>query len=289
MNQKKWGFRIYRTTYKSDSQWSEFMTRFKAAITILKPWRESDPFPNGYDIYNDQLTASLAFDVVEDKASLDRATRPQLITLFKAWVAGEEPKTEVNEEELEKVYAQTTVENSAAGIPYQWETRAGDLQYLDSPRYRFFIQVDQECLESVLAVEDPTEYVKPPWAARYAGWVNIVNSRWPLEPPIVLEDAYRPSPHDPEIEFDNGCWFRVTPCYLYPHLLAALSSGLPHYEYLRPPRVVVDCPGGFCTEHGKMVANCTWKDHADFQDYKADRFRGIWWTNDETCGDSDEE
>jgi hypothetical protein len=100
---------------------------------------------------------------------------------------------------------------------------------------------------------------------------------------MVLEDVFRPSPHDPEIEFDNGCWFRATPCYLYPKLFAALTSSLSHCEYLRPPRVAADCPGGFSLEHGKAVENCTSEDHEEFQCYSADRRDRIWWTNDEAC------
>jgi hypothetical protein len=42
MNQRKWGFRIYRTTYEDDEQWSTFLTRFKSSIKIRKPWREQD-------------------------------------------------------------------------------------------------------------------------------------------------------------------------------------------------------------------------------------------------------
>lgn len=277
---------MYRTTYEDDSQWSEFMTRFKAAIGIYKPWRDGDFSPLGYGTIDDQLTASLTFDVVEDKAKLDRATRPELIADFKAWAASEEPKTEVNKEELEKVYESTTIVPWEAKFPYVWVKRAGDLEYLDSPRYRFFIQVDQECLGSVLAVDDLQSYlnfVNGYPGAMYAGWVNIVNSRWPLAPPIMLEDAYRPSPYDPEIEFDNGCWFRATPCYLYPELFAALTSSLQHWEYLRPPRVAADCPGGFSPEHGKFVAQCGTRDHEEFSCYGADRCAGIWWTNDEAC------
>jgi hypothetical protein len=169
---------MYRTTYENDEQWSEFMNRFKAAIVIYKPWRENDPSPDKYKaIIDEELTSCLDFGVVDDKAKFDRATRPQLIADFKAWVAGEEPRLEVNEEELGKVYEISSMVPQNASFPYQWEKRSGDPQYFDSPRYRFFIQVDQECLESVLAVDDPDQFAGPLGGARYAGWVNIVNSR----------------------------------------------------------------------------------------------------------------
>ena len=88
MNQTKWGLRLYRTTYESDEQWSEFMSRFKAAIVIYKPWRENDLSPDYYKgVIDEELMVSLDFDVVDNKAKFDRATRPQLIADFKTWVA----------------------------------------------------------------------------------------------------------------------------------------------------------------------------------------------------------
>jgi hypothetical protein len=287
MNQKKWGFRIYRTTYESDEQWTEFMRRFKAAIEIKKPWRTQDPFDCRYwEIPLDEgLMSCLDFQVVDDKEKFDRATRPQLIPDFNAWVASDEPKNEVKQEELERVYDNTLMVPFKAGFPYEWEKRAGNPQYLSSPRYRFFIQIDQECVESVLGVEDPEQVIS---GAKYNGWVNVVNSRWPLQPPMNLDGIFRPSPYDPEIEFDNGCWFRVTPGYLYPHLFASLTRDISTAEYLRPPRVAADSDGGFSPEHGKMVVDVSPQDDEHFRDLTADRNDGIWWTTVESVEAADD-
>jgi hypothetical protein len=98
---------------------------------------------------------TLDLDVVENKAKFDRAPRRALIEHFKAWVASDEVRREVNLDELDQVYEGTRIVPWKAVFPYAWEQRAGDPQYLNSPRYRFFIQVDQECVESVRAIEDP--------------------------------------------------------------------------------------------------------------------------------------
>jgi hypothetical protein len=229
---------------------------------------------------------------MDDRARYDRATRLQHIEDFKAWVASDGPKTEVKYEELGKVYGPHDPAWSkyfGTSHPARHEKRPGDPQYLDSPRYRFFIQADQEFLENVLAIDDPDEYMTSLGRAPYAGWVSIVNSRWPLYPTIALEEAYRPHPNDPEIEFNNGCCFRATPAYLYPYLFAALTSDLSDSEYLRPPRVVADCPGGVAPEYGNAVMLCTSRGHAEFGSYGQDRWLGIWWTNGGTCGDNEDE
>jgi hypothetical protein len=167
----------------------------RLCTTIIK----SLLLPQAQACYGRLVPSLLHDDVVDDKAKYDRATRPQLIEDFKAWVAGDGPKSEVNDEELEKVYGppHPYLSKLRTSDPARFEKRPGDPQYLDSPRYRFFIQVDQECLDSVLAIDDPIKYMAPLGGAPYAGWVNIVNSRWPLNSPIALEDAYRPRPNDP--------------------------------------------------------------------------------------------
>ena len=186
------------------------MTRFKEGIALYKAWQENDFLDRDRNKIDERRLAALDLEIVEDLNKYNRASRPEFIEDFKAWVVGPEPGLEVNDEERGLLYGKDTTVPWQAKFPYAWHKRAEDPQYLDSPRYRFFIQVDQECVESVLALDEPK------WgefSGRYNGWVNIVNSIWPLAPEWEPEDVFRPAADDPDIEFDNGCWFRAAPCY----------------------------------------------------------------------------
>ena len=72
----KWGYVIYRCTYKNDQDWDRFKqlvhTRFQEYIA------KSD---------TPQIAESLEFTFVEDRATLDGASRGQLRKRFNEWAA----------------------------------------------------------------------------------------------------------------------------------------------------------------------------------------------------------
>ena len=74
LNHDKWGFVIYRCTYKNDQDWARFKQlvhdRTKQLIA------ESD---------TPEIADSLEWTFVEERATLDGASRPQLRERFNTW------------------------------------------------------------------------------------------------------------------------------------------------------------------------------------------------------------
>ncbi|KAJ5317415.1 hypothetical protein N7508_001923 [Penicillium antarcticum] len=113
-----WGITMYRTTYKSDVDWANFLDRFMGSV---RTELESD---DGLDILD-----SFRPVVMEDARRFDGATPDQIRDAFKEWA---------------RVACETE-----QGVPYK---RA---EWAYSARYRLCIMVDEEALQSVLDI--PTE------------------------------------------------------------------------------------------------------------------------------------
>lgn len=134
----KWGWVIYRCTYDDDKAWA----RFKEFI--IQQSRA--------DIANSdtpELSDSLEWTFVEDRVTLDGASKDQLVSRFKQW-APEALKTE-----------QPRVKDHRFGT---WGI----------PRYTYFIYVDKGALRSV--VYDAPQAPKPDLDG--VGYVNFVNADW---------------------------------------------------------------------------------------------------------------
>ncbi|KAJ5135292.1 uncharacterized protein N7515_004570 [Penicillium bovifimosum] len=164
---KAWGFVIYRCTYRSDSEWEEFIVR------IHKRVEEYLGYYNGLD-----LVGSFAPTVLEDR-SFEGATVISLREKFNEWAV-----TAIKEEQ---------------GID------PSHLWHLKNGRYRFFIMVDQEALDSVLST--PEDDI-------HEGFVRLVNAEWKPEELDEEELAERGGP-GPEEEPLEGCteedvgWMKV--------------------------------------------------------------------------------
>lgn len=124
----KWGWVIYRCTYKDDEAWSQFKAE------IEDQCRES---LRRQDV--PELIDTMEWTFIEDRESLDGASKDQLRARFKAWA-----------EEAIKVE----------------QPRATGSALIDIPRYCFFIQIDEEALYSITAEN------------KGAGFVNFVDARW---------------------------------------------------------------------------------------------------------------
>lgn len=138
----KWGFVIYRCTYQDDHAWE----RFKQIIheRTQKFLKRSDT-PEAAK----SLADSLEWIFVEDRTALDGASRSQLRERFKEWAA----------------HAIVTEQPRA-----QAETKQDPEPTFGILRYHYFIQVDEEALQSVLAAPKLDLYGK--------GFINFVDSRW---------------------------------------------------------------------------------------------------------------
>lgn len=199
----KWGFVIYRCTYQDDRGWN----RFKQIVheRTHKVMQRSDA-PEAAD--------SLEWTFVEDRATLDRASRPQLRERFNQWAAQaivtEQPRAEAQ-----------TQEDPTFGVP----------------RYNYFIQVDEEALKSVLAAPQPD--------LEGEGFVNLVDSQWK-----PLNESNSGEVEDEEVhDAIDGCteenvgWMRIatntmTNAEFY-DAAVDFSGGGWYAFYQRPPGIVM--------------------------------------------------
>ncbi|KAL6228616.1 hypothetical protein BDW75DRAFT_226611 [Aspergillus navahoensis] len=118
-----WGITIYRTTYKSDSDWEEFLRRFLGRV------RKTLAYYDGLDMWD-----SFRPTVMEDKNRFDGATPALIRDAFKEWAV--------------------TACETEQGVTYE---RA---EWAFTARYRLCIMVDEEALRSVLdiPVEELNKY-----------------------------------------------------------------------------------------------------------------------------------
>ncbi|KAJ6092404.1 hypothetical protein N7467_004373 [Penicillium canescens] len=154
-----WGFVIFRCTYHNDADWENFMARMVGAVS------EDLKGSNGLDLLD-----TFAPTVLEDP-SFEGATVATLREHFHQW-----KKTALKEEQ---------------GVSEDYTPKNG--------RYRFFIAVNQEAMESVLntPLGGFEEYK--------SGHVRIVNAewKWTFVPEEDSEDEDISEPE--EFEPHEGC------------------------------------------------------------------------------------
>ena len=197
-NFKTWGFIIYRCTYQSDSDWEKLMIRFYKRVEKYLQYY------NGLD-----LLARFTPTVLEDR-SFEGMTVASLRDKFNKWAV-----TAVKEEQEQEIDPR-----------HLWHLKNG--------RYRFFIMVDQEALDSILSTPDNDIH---------GGFVRLVNAEWKPEELDEEELAERGGP-DPEEEPLEGCteedvgWMKVywrdsqTPGYV------TLDDSLQWDRYYSRPPVI---------------------------------------------------
>jgi hypothetical protein len=112
---RTWGFPIYRCTYQNDSDWAEFLDRYR--------WHISDMLKN----YNGlDMLDSFQTTVFEDRALFEGASTATIREHFQKW-------------------ATTAIQEESGGSPDM-------IRYsnVEAARYRFCLFVDEESLQSVL-------------------------------------------------------------------------------------------------------------------------------------------
>jgi hypothetical protein len=118
-----WGFVIFRCTYASEEKWEKFLARLKELAREFFRY-ESGPTKHLYD--------RMDWTIFEDAETLDGADLVQTSRLFHEWWTKGQGAQERRESLL-----------------------AAKLQ--DSPRYTYFLHVDEESLESVVDEEKKLE------------------------------------------------------------------------------------------------------------------------------------
>lgn len=191
---KTWGFVIYRCTYQDDPSWEKFLARFLNAV------------PDYLEFYSGLDLLDTFYPTVFEDPSFDGATVVTLRKHFKQWA-----KSSLKEEQ---------------GVREDYYARTG--------RYRFFIMVDQEAMESVLsAAEDDYE----------TGFVRMVNAEW--KPEVFDEEDIANGNIPPPEEPLEGCtendvgWMKV--CWGYVELPGFHKvCDWEDWEayYTRPPEIV---------------------------------------------------
>jgi hypothetical protein len=123
-NIPRWGWRIYRTTYASDSDWDRFMQTFHKTL--------AETFIKAHG--NDKHMKYMQWRVVSDRARFDGATIEELRKHFLEW------------------------RDNGGPVASEPQMTPGDQDMLIAvtrPKYEHFIQVDQHSLKDVLSQENP--------------------------------------------------------------------------------------------------------------------------------------
>jgi hypothetical protein len=89
MGHDKWGWVVYRCTYSSDDDWSEFMKKMKA---LSKEW---------FDFYfaTEAMRKKHIWTFIDDRDRLENASKSDVRRMFKEWIyspeaAAEQPNAE---------------------------------------------------------------------------------------------------------------------------------------------------------------------------------------------------
>ncbi|OQE25591.1 hypothetical protein PENSTE_c006G03844 [Penicillium steckii] len=196
---KTWGFVIYRCAYSSDLDWQKFLDLF------LGHTKRKLEYYSGLDLLNDFTPT-----IFED-SSFEDATVYELREHFKTWA-------------VDAVQREQHITASRAS---KFCPRTG--------RYRFFLMVDQEALESVLNAPDRRSLRR--------AFVRLVNAEW--EPKTLHEEELE-ALGGPLDEFDalKGCTLEDVGWMKVPFqevglngFVAMLDANSWDLFYSRPPKV----------------------------------------------------
>lgn len=199
----KWGWRIYRCTYSSDDDWSEFMKRLR---TMTQSMVDSGGATYG------AVAKQLVWTVVEDRERLENATKSDVRRMFKDWVSSSE---------------------AAAEQP----NAKGPLSRVGMARYLYCMHVDEESLRSVLDDSDDwhVNIVDRDWIPPEEESDAEDSDDDEDEPDEVLEvDIW------PEIE---GCteedvgWTKASEGILAGRYVSLCNHNFWYTYYTRPPRI----------------------------------------------------
>ncbi|EXF82342.1 hypothetical protein CFIO01_01801 [Colletotrichum fioriniae PJ7] len=206
LNYPTWGFVIYRCTYDDEDLWVRYLSQLKdfAHESLVEKRRA------------ELLEQYLDFHVIEDRATLENASRQALRRHFKQW---------------------TSNQKIPAGDGFFWSKTGAEL-----PRFRFFLYVDKQSLDTVVQFQNAdnayTGHPKfrlllPPMV------ITVVDGSW--TPDTV--QSYEPQNEDGYPEIDGSSKRYVG----FKHYLACFATGLyedlhgyglvDYESYTRPPAI----------------------------------------------------
>jgi len=204
---RTWGLVIYRCTYKSDTDWKEFMRRFLYHV------RETLEYYDGLDMLDLFVPT-----VMDDKTRFDGVTPSIVRDYFNQW-------------------ARTACETEQ-GVPFD---RA---QWANTARYKYCIMVDEEALQSVLDIppEDVEGYnntgfvvlVNGRWEPRFLSEEELEGYNSPPQ-----ENSFEPVQG---CTLEDVGWMKV--CYDRAQIVASafMRDGFDwEAQYRRPPEITFDC------------------------------------------------
>ncbi|CAG8044689.1 unnamed protein product [Penicillium salamii] len=157
---QKWGWVVYRSTYQNDEDWNCFKG------VIMEAMRKSIEHHKTPDL-DHSLNQSLSLTFLEDRPSFENASKDQLRAHFQGWAQ-------------HAYYAEN---------PRPFEVF--DPNLATAPRYRYFIQIDENSLQSLLHDIESGSRLK---GLQDYGYVNFVDGWWKS-----LREYYATS-QDPDIK-----------------------------------------------------------------------------------------
>lgn len=206
LNYHTWGFVIYRCTYDDEDLWVRYLAQLK-------------DFAHGYLVKTrraELLEQYLDFHVIEDRATLENASRQDTRHHFNQW---------------------TSNQNIPAGDGFFWSKTGAEL-----PRFRFFLYVDKQSLATVVQFQNADNghpYFRPLLPPMV---VTVVDGSW--TPDTV--QSYEPQNEDGYPELDGSSkryvGFEYHNAYYATALYETLhGNGLVDYgSYTRPPAIGPD-------------------------------------------------
>ncbi|KAH0338003.1 hypothetical protein KCU81_g7867, partial [Aureobasidium melanogenum] len=203
---RTWGYVIYRTTYKDEAAWTEFMRRLRFWAT------DSMEFCNGQDVL-DKMT----WTVFDNKERFDGVNTATIRQHFRDWA-----ETAVRHEQQE---------------PGQVDEAPVSMGR--SPRYRYCVQVDAEALKSAVYDAPPP----PDFDKDNQGWAKVIDKNWLPRNEDPRFAGRKPDPNVYE-EIDgltkhNVGWVKCPfPSVMTEYYMLFQDSNGYTISYRRPPAVI---------------------------------------------------
>lgn len=166
---QKWGFVIYRCTYGDNDAWDRFMTHMNARKDAVVR-----------DFYGDEDLAQRLDWSVQQDVSLEGASKDEVRTRFRRWVA-----------------TNGRAESSRGDEEYQLSSLLWE-----NPRFKYCVHVDAASMASVLAGPPPTEP-----DMKNVSYVNLIRAdeAWDAErDPNDFEHPEQSDEAEKEIRNDEG-------------------------------------------------------------------------------------
>jgi hypothetical protein len=206
LNQKRWGFRLYRCTFGDDEAWNKFVAILDGMVTDHLALTDC----------NREQREKWHLDVISD-TELDNADWVKLRQHFLAWADSEAINEELTDNELQR----------RAELPPLQQYPGSITRRAEAPRYTNFLYVDEESMRSVLKADENGD-----WESAF---VIAIDSweKFKTFPRNLEEDK-----EGRELAFDVGYSMRIPPGYI-PILYTDLIKGLAWQEhfYAWPPEI----------------------------------------------------